>query len=293
MGDDAPAAKTGDTRGPSPPLYAGVLARWARIWSVSDARSVWLGCVLLAAAVPPWLDDPALPRRAAAVLRTRASEDAPSDRRVSVLGSRPVVAPAAEPSRIASHDDSSPSPPRLRVIRTDSALAATAAGIRSGAHTSVAGLLYLVPLIERAGISSLMLRRPELVESGWPVRLIRRVARRLRVDPLDAALLALPRADAALTDSRAERTDTAAALRALRRWCRARARVSIGALVRRPGRVSWSRTHIDVHLPLACADVRVRKAGLDIDPGWVPWLGRVVRFHYDDDDVRDDRAASR
>jgi hypothetical protein len=26
--------------------------------------------------------------------------------------------------------------------------------------------------------------------------------------------------------------------------------------------------------------MRIRRAGLDIDPGWVPWLGRVVSFHY-------------
>jgi hypothetical protein len=24
----------------------------------------------------------------------------------------------------------------------------------------------------------------------------------------------------------------------------------------------------------------VRRAGLDLDPGWVPWFGRVVGFHY-------------
>jgi hypothetical protein len=27
-------------------------------------------------------------------------------------------------------------------------------------------------------------------------------------------------------------------------------------------------------------DMTVRRAGLDLDPGWVPWLGRVVQFHY-------------
>ena len=27
--------------------------------------------------------------------------------------------------------------------------------------------------------------------------------------------------------------------------------------------------------------VPVRLAGLDINPGWLPWLGRVVQFHYD------------
>jgi hypothetical protein len=26
--------------------------------------------------------------------------------------------------------------------------------------------------------------------------------------------------------------------------------------------------------------MRVRRAGLDFDPGWVPWYGRVISFHY-------------
>jgi hypothetical protein len=25
----------------------------------------------------------------------------------------------------------------------------------------------------------------------------------------------------------------------------------------------------------------VRRAGLDVDPGWLPWFGRVVNFHFD------------
>ena len=31
---------------------------------------------------------------------------------------------------------------------------------------------------------------------------------------------------------------------------------------------------------LTRVDIRIRRAGLDIDPGWVPWLARVVLFHY-------------
>jgi hypothetical protein len=37
---------------------------------------------------------------------------------------------------------------------------------------------------------------------------------------------------------------------------------------------------IDVQLDLADVDVDLRIAGLDVDPGWVPWLGTVVRFSY-------------
>jgi hypothetical protein len=41
-----------------------------------------------------------------------------------------------------------------------------------------------------------------------------------------------------------------------------------------------SRTHIDVDFRLSQADVRIRRVALDVDPGWVPWLGRVVQFSY-------------
>jgi hypothetical protein len=37
---------------------------------------------------------------------------------------------------------------------------------------------------------------------------------------------------------------------------------------------------IDVHLDTAELDVAVRRAGLDLDPGWLPRLGVVVRFVY-------------
>jgi hypothetical protein len=47
-----------------------------------------------------------------------------------------------------------------------------------------------------------------------------------------------------------------------------------GSIVAEPG---W----IEVHLDLDDVDIDVRRAGLDLDPGWIPWLGCVVRFCYD------------
>jgi hypothetical protein len=55
----------------------------------------------------------------------------------------------------------------------------------------------------------------------------------------------------------------------------------------RPGLVVFTETHVDVMFRLVRADIRVRRAGLDIDPGWMPWLGRVVHFHYLRDDDYD------
>ncbi|MER5427922.1 hypothetical protein [Streptomyces sp. NPDC002588] len=50
----------------------------------------------------------------------------------------------------------------------------------------------------------------------------------------------------------------------------------------RPGTVFAGRTHIDVTLNLQQVDLAARMSGLDQDPGWVPALGRIIAFHFDD-----------
>jgi hypothetical protein len=67
---------------------------------------------------------------------------------------------------------------------------------------------------------------------------------------------------------------------AARRWLRRNAQLGLADLVVRSGRITATRTHIDLFFDLAQADIRVRRVGLDIDPGWVSWLGRVIYFHY-------------
>jgi len=67
----------------------------------------------------------------------------------------------------------------------------------------------------------------------------------------------------------------------VRRALHRQARLGLRALVARPGQVAATRTHIDVVMPLRDLDIRVRRARLDADPGWVPWLGKVVSFHYE------------
>ncbi len=72
-----------------------------------------------------------------------------------------------------------------------------------------------------------------------------------------------------------------------RRW-RARARgmlrrqtgLSLAELACRPAWVTVTPTHADLVLPMTAADLRVRRRGLDRDPGWVPWIGRIVSFHF-------------
>lgn len=63
------------------------------------------------------------------------------------------------------------------------------------------------------------------------------------------------------------------------------AELTLPALVRRWGWVAATPTHIDLVLPLGGLDMTVRRAALDITPGWVPWLGRVVTVHYVEDEL--------
>jgi len=73
---------------------------------------------------------------------------------------------------------------------------------------------------------------------------------------------------------------TRAWLTACRRWLRRHAGIGLADLVQRPAELAVTPTHIDLFFTLAQADLRLRRPGLDLDPGWLPWFGRVVNFHY-------------
>ena len=55
----------------------------------------------------------------------------------------------------------------------------------------------------------------------------------------------------------------------------------LARLLLRPGRLVLTRWSADLTWPLTTADIALRRTGWDIDPGWLPWIGRVVQFHYD------------
>ncbi len=67
---------------------------------------------------------------------------------------------------------------------------------------------------------------------------------------------------------------------AMNRYVGLYAGMDLSGLIRRPAWIAATRTHLDVSMPINGLDVRVRMAGLDIDPGWTPWLSKVIQFHY-------------
>jgi hypothetical protein len=53
------------------------------------------------------------------------------------------------------------------------------------------------------------------------------------------------------------------------------------SVCRREAEIAFDPGWIDVRLRLDDVDLDLRRAGLDLDPGYVPWLGCVVRFVYE------------
>jgi hypothetical protein len=146
----------------------------------------------------------------------------------------------------------------------------------AGELTPCAGLLFVVPVLARLGFGDAMASSPDLLRTEFPNRLLAFIGQRLGVRPEDPLTTAFPwLSDQDALDPRLLQWQAS-----VRRWCRRHARFGLEALVRRRGRVHISRTHLDVCFDLSQVDVRVRRLALDVDPGWVPWLGRVVRFHY-------------
>jgi len=68
----------------------------------------------------------------------------------------------------------------------------------------------------------------------------------------------------------------AAVRRALRRACG----LNLAQLLRRKAWIHATDTNVDVIFALADADMTIRRAGLDADPGWVSWLGYIIGFHF-------------
>jgi hypothetical protein len=147
--------------------------------------------------------------------------------------------------------------------------------------TQAGGLLFLWPVLDRLGFAAWDAAHPD----AWLVpRVLRLALQRLRVpddDPAWALLVDLPGMQ---TGSPASDTMAAQWLQSCRHHARRVLRIGLASLVLRPAGLQWSATHIDVHFRLRDADIRVRRAALDIDPGWVGGLQRVVGFHYDRED---------
>jgi hypothetical protein len=176
-----------------------------------------------------------------------------------------------------------------------------------GAWSPCAGLGLLLPLMQRLGMAQLMSENEDLIRCQFHLQLLRDIARRCGMecdDPMTALFesfeevgliadckVSLPVSWQRHLELLPARFDLPQQVSAhglvfvmqlmMRRYFRWHCGISLREVVCRPGRLVLTHTHLDVIFDIEQVDLRLRRAALDSDPGWVPWLGRVVQFHYD------------
>jgi len=175
------------------------------------------------------------------------------------------------------------------------------------ATTSFGGLLLVLNVFDRLGIEGWLALQPAASSNAFVTVLLAKVARRLRVPSDDPHWPLLEEAAGlrdvlggsrwqwrgfawpawSLLDHVAEESmdlDGSAQrwLHALRRVLRRRCGIGLATLARRDAWLSSTSTHVDLVFALNASDLRVRRAGLDQDPGWLPWFGRIVALHFID-----------
>ena len=273
-----------------------VALRRSRIRPDEQTARAW--AVLVAAQA-----DPAVLRRSAAPavitnLATRLGGPPPDTAtRALATPTREVICPGQEQHSPAHHEPGSPG--------TNSAASAAAPDVPSTAApgapagndqkwpTPWAGLLFLLSTAEQAGVPDELLADPAF--DGQPLWwVLHAVATRLvPAAPDDPAVLTLAglRPGDELESQQPSAGEAARLAYHSRRWAAVTAErlgradedpfevvtelaLRRGEVLAQPG---WSQ----VHLRHDEVDIDVRRAALDVDPGWVPWLGVVVRFSYE------------
>ena len=148
-------------------------------------------------------------------------------------------------------------------------------------RSQYAGFFSIIPLLNQLGFS----HRCDRLSLDFPAHLISQVAIKFGIPNDDSIRQALSEHSSnsffGHVDPLAEITpEITAWIAAMRFWCRRYVGMPLAKIIDRPGAFTLTRTHLDIYFHHDQADIRIRRSGLDLDPGWVPWLGRVVLFHY-------------
>ena len=162
---------------------------------------------------------------------------------------------------------------------------------RDGAPSDFGGLLFLLNLLRDFDFTSVMLELPGR-SLQW---MLYQIALLLLPQAAgDAALLAFAglAPSQALLDELPASQDEAATLQQCCALIVVKLRSALNVderdtdaeivtrIASRRAEIIADPAWIEVHFKLSDVSTEVRRAGLDLDPGWLPWLGAVVRFIY-------------
>ena len=195
----------------------------------------------------------------------------------------PLAAPPGLRSASPTAEQESPARPRHPILTPDDPTPDAGSERFGSFRTAQGGVFYLLNFLNRPPLQALMARAWQQLPSGWAwLYLIGRelalpaddpVVRFLadQLDPESATVLAdlppLPERQQVLTYAEA--------------WY-GRAGLWRPELLAVDAMIRFSPSELELHARLTAVRLPIRLAGLDLDPGWLPWLGRVVTFHFDD-----------
>lgn len=235
---------------------------------------------------------------AAATPPEGSSRRDPTDADTKRLAMRGPAAEAA-PAEVARVADSADVADDTRAVEGTTELGKNPAAlspVRQHAHTRAGGLLFLLSVMDELGLAD------EIVAAdAFARRSVRWVLHRLAlelagVEASDPAALAFaglgPDADPPSRSEEPPTDDESGAIRTLaaRVIHRLHERLEpcdtppderLEWVCRRDAEVIADPGWIELRFSLDHVSTELRRAGLDLDPGYVPWLGVVVRFVYD------------
>jgi hypothetical protein len=180
-------------------------------------------------------------------------------------------------------------------VGTDDATFPAASFRRSG-HTRAGGLLFLLHIVRELGLAETLCEEESVLAHRslrWTLHQIARCL--LPLEPQDAAALAFaglaPDAEPPdqMDEPPSEPEQQAIAVAADAIVARLRERVGqpeeprptlLLQICRRRAEIVADPAWLEVCLALDDVSTSIRRAGLDLDLGWLPWLGCVVRFRY-------------
>ena len=137
------------------------------------------------------------------------------------------------------------------------------------------GVLFLINALRRLDVEALLATAGPEALTGW--RMLYDLGVAFGMPPDEPIALVLSQSDLDTTTPQYLLAETMAAIEALYHQPD-----GLWPLPLEQRAQLWaSETHLDLDLETTSIDLALRLSGLDLDPGWVPWLGRVVRFHYD------------
>jgi hypothetical protein len=226
-------------------------------------------------------------RPVAAVGETGSGSPTPTVTEAPVGGERSGVAAIAPGGRDPAA--ATAGPPGERIVED---LAGVVASEPPVAWTEWGGTLFLIHALTALGLPD---EAPwPWADRPWPWVATNLAARLTEAPPTDPGVVALGGSGVSYWDgsqsetpNRVEPADEAAlAARADRveGWVRDRLGADdgddLGWLWRRRATIVSDPGWVEATFPLETVDTRVRRVGLDLDPGFVWWLGAVVRFRY-------------